>query len=122
MLKIKPEDIEKRIRSKTALIEFFQQKRKLHFPKESCFNTKFLLQVFSKEKLLLPISSKSAPYLGRIKKYQSFDKPNLLCIIQGNEIMKKYIPDNIDASRVERDTLLSVRYSLNFRLYTMLIL
>lgn len=111
---IKISQFESRIRCKESLREFFFRKRKQIFLKDSCFNTQFLLSVLKGDKKLLPISANNVVELGRLKNNKMFDKKNLLNLIQNNEEMRKFIPDSPKYSRIERESMLKVSFTLRF--------
>lgn len=90
------------------MIEFFQQKMKSHFPVESCYNTRFVVQVLADEKKLIPLDKATPPKIGFMRKCKDYDKRKFHDIIKNDAEMRKYIPDETPPSRFERDTLLAV--------------
>ena len=115
MEKIATNHFESRIRSKSSAQEFFQNKLGLYLPDDSCFNTKFLLEVFSGRKKLIPLTVSVDIKLGRAKASTLFDKKNLLQVIKARPAMNLYLPTDVTCQRVERKTLLSVSWFLSFR-------
>lgn len=107
-------DIEKRIKSKAAVIEFFERKRGLLYPQESVFNTKFFLQVLKGIKKLLPLSASSEIQLGRLKNIDSFNRESLFNLVKSRRDMSIYIPDDCSYERIDRNTILKVRFHLFF--------
>ena len=101
-------DFESKIRSKDNLREYFAINHNLFFPKESCFNTNFIKQVFSGEKLLLGLNESSPPDLAFIKDAHLFDKAALFKVVKNDFDLCKYIPDTENESRLNRDFLICV--------------
>lgn len=114
MEKIPTNHFESRIRSKSSAQEFFQNKLGLYLPDDSCFNTKFLLEVFSGKKKLIPLNASVEIKLGRAKSSTVFDKKNLLEVIKSRPAMSLYLPNDASCQRVERKTLLSVSFFYTF--------
>jgi hypothetical protein len=101
-------DFESKIRSKRNLREFFAIKKNLYFPKESCFNTTFIIKVFKNEKKLLSLNETKPPELHRIKDASLFDKKALFSIIKNDSNLNKYIPDDCNAERLNRDYMAAI--------------
>ena len=103
-------DFESKIRSKDNLREYFAINHNLFFPKESCFNTNFIKQVFAGEKLLIGLNESNPPDLAFIKDAHLFDKDALFKVISTDFELRKYIPDIEDVSRLNRDFLICVLF------------
>ena len=82
MYKMGQLEFESKIRSKDNLREFFAIHHNLFFPKETCFNTNFIKQVFKGEKLLLGLNESYPPDLAYIKDANLFDKAALFKVIK----------------------------------------
>ena len=108
MYKMGQIDFESKIRSKDNLREFFAIHHNLFFPKESCFNTNFIKQVFKGEKLLLGLNESYPPDLAYIKDANLFDKSALFKVIKEHVDLNKYLPNVENESRLGRDFLICV--------------
>ncbi len=109
MIKTSMSEVENKIRSKESAIEFFGICLGKHLPRETAFNSNFIRQVFRLTKKLLPLSAAKPPELKRMKFIKQFDRENLFSIINNNDEMKKYIPDDSSFKRISREVLLAVR-------------
>jgi hypothetical protein len=119
---INPRVIEERIRSRDNFKEFLEHCHKKFFPKESCYNSYYIAQYLQGTKDFIPLSAATAPILKSMKKNSYFEKKELLQIVKNDSKMAKYLPDDIDCSRIQRETLISVSTNFKFRLYIILIL
>ena len=104
---------EERIRSRKNAEEFFAIMHSLVLLKDSCYNTFYIRQVISGEKLLLKISEAKAPELRRIRNCSMFDKEALFNTVYNNTNMRRYIPDSQDHSRISKESLLCIIYSID---------
>lgn len=100
------------IRSRRALIEFFTKEMNLYFPNSSVFNTKFAMQVFSGEKLLLKLSQQNSPSIPEIKKNDNLLKKRLYEICLSDNDVKKYFPDDCDYKKIPKPFYHSILYHL----------
>ena len=103
-------DFESKCRSKHNFQEFMAIKHNLYFPKESAFNTRFIEQVLSEQKLLLQLSECTPPELAYIKDAHLFDKKALLRLIRSDEDLNRYIPDDVNESRLNREFLICILF------------
>ena len=113
-------EFESKIRSKDNLREFFAIHHNLFFPKETCFNTNFIKQVFKGEKLLLGLNESYPPDLAYIKDANLFDKAALFKVIKDKLELCKYLPDVENESRIGRDFLICVIFYKDKNLFNQL--
>lgn len=86
--------IETIIRDRRSLAEMFAIKFNEWLPKDRAFHTGFALQVLMGQKKLLKLSEKGSPSIPKTKETPELDKPNMFRIINEDNELKKYIPDN----------------------------
>lgn len=107
-VKVFNEEINRIIRTKDGWMEFYSSSYNLYLPKSSIFNARFISQVLSGEKFLLPLSAAQPPILKQSKYEKSFDRPFLLNMIKNDCNMAKYIPEQMNYKNSERSFLLAV--------------
>lgn len=112
-IQINARRLEKRIKSRSSVKEFFMRKYNKHFFMDSVFNRKFIIQLLNRDKDLIPSSSITEMTLGRLKNCPEFNKIELINYAKRNIKLRRFLPDDCDPNRIERTTILNVSFLFN---------
>ena len=86
--------IETIIRDRRSLAEMFSMKFNEWLPKDRAFHTGFALQVLMGQKKLLKLTEKGSQSIPKTKETPELDKPNLFRIVNEDNELMMYIPNN----------------------------
>lgn len=87
-------NIETIVRDKRSLREMFALKFGEWYPKDKAFHTGFALLVLMGKKKLLKLTEQGSPQIPKAKDSPELDKENLFNIVNRNENLRQFIPDN----------------------------
>ena len=95
---INANNLENVVRDRRSLREMFALKFGEWYPKDKAFHTGFALLVLMGKKKLLKLSEQGSPTIPKAKDSPELDKDNLFNIVNNNNELKEYIPDNSKAA------------------------
>ncbi len=103
-------NIETIVRDKRSLREMFALKFGEWYPKDKAFHTGFALLVLMGKKKLLKLTEQGSPSIPKAKDSPELDKDNLFSIVNNNDALKQYIPDNSKSAYFSIEFLHSLLY------------